>query len=229
MEVYAKKLREFYIREGVIPDDKIYIDTLRDRQPEDTIERCVANKEVAGLIKARDEFKEIDLVFPWNAPYLIKRQAHHAVRPFYIRHNDEEIRVTMESIDTHFKREYPYFMNLQRYIVGRPNLLKLPIYPVQEDKSLHWQAGANFMFLTREVYVWSYNDSYPARIEVDCQNLTPSYPIKIGDIEKMLPYGIYLHKMYDHQKFTSVVKLKNTNLYQQRKNMIVEQADMIKD
>ena len=48
MEIYAKKLREFYIREGVIPDDKIYIDTLRDRIPEDTIEKCVANKEVAG-------------------------------------------------------------------------------------------------------------------------------------------------------------------------------------
>ena len=31
MEVYAKKLREFYIREGIIPDDKIYIDTLRER------------------------------------------------------------------------------------------------------------------------------------------------------------------------------------------------------
>ncbi len=50
MEVFAKKLREFYIREGVIPDQKIFIDTLRDRQPEDTIERCVANKEVAGKI-----------------------------------------------------------------------------------------------------------------------------------------------------------------------------------
>jgi hypothetical protein len=48
MEIYAKKMREFYIREGIIPDDKIYIDTLRDRQPEDTIEKCVANKEVAG-------------------------------------------------------------------------------------------------------------------------------------------------------------------------------------
>ena len=31
MEIYAKKMREFYIREGIIPDDKIYIDTLRDR------------------------------------------------------------------------------------------------------------------------------------------------------------------------------------------------------
>ena len=37
MEIYAKKLRETYIREGIIPDDKIYIDTLRKREPEDTI------------------------------------------------------------------------------------------------------------------------------------------------------------------------------------------------
>ena len=48
MEVFAKKLREFYIREGVIPDQKIYINALRERQPEDTIEKCVANKEVPG-------------------------------------------------------------------------------------------------------------------------------------------------------------------------------------
>ena len=94
--------------------------------------------DIIGVIAARDEFKDLDVVFPWNAPYLIKRQHHHTVRPFYIRHNDEEIRVTLERIDTHFKREYPYFLGLQRYIVGRPNLLKLPIYPVQEDKSLHW-------------------------------------------------------------------------------------------
>ena len=174
------------------------------------------------MIEGREEFKELDLVFPWNAPFLINRTDHHTVRPFYIRHKDEEIRVTVKSIDKHFKREYPYFMNFQRYIVGRPNLLKLPIYPVQEDKSLHWQAGANFMYLIKEVYVWSYNDTYPGRIEVDCKDLTPSYPIKLGDVERMLPYGIYLHKMYDHQKFASVVKLNMTNLYVQRKNMIEE-------
>jgi hypothetical protein len=65
-----------------------------------------------ALIKAREEFKEMDLVFPWNAPFLIKRSPHFQVRPFYVRHNDEEIRVTLESIDHHFKRDYPYFMNL---------------------------------------------------------------------------------------------------------------------
>lgn len=54
------------------------------------------------------------------------------------------------------------------------------------------------MYMIKEVYVWCFNDTYPARIEVDCKDLSPSYPIKLGDVEKMLPYGMYLHKMYDH-------------------------------
>ena len=65
-----------------------------------------------GVIEARDEFKDVDLVFPWNAPYLMKRKAHYSVRPFYVRHNDEEIRVTLNTLDTHVKREYVYFMHL---------------------------------------------------------------------------------------------------------------------
>lgn len=78
------------------------------------------------------------------------------------------------------------------------------------------------MFLTRELYVWSFADKYPPSIEVNCEDISPSYPIKIGDIEKMLPYGMYLHKMYDHQKSRSVVKLRETGVYIQRKNQLSE-------
>lgn len=53
--------------------------------------------------------------------------------------------------------------------------------------------------------------------------------MKIGDIEKTLPHGMYLHKMYDHRKSQSVVKLQPTNLYMQRKNMLLEQADAIQE
>mmetsp|Transcript_22367 Transcript_22367/g.27502 ORF Transcript_22367/g.27502 Transcript_22367/m.27502 type:complete len:92 (+) Transcript_22367:788-1063(+) len=52
--------------------------------------------------------------------------------------------------------------------------------------------------------------------------------IKIGDVEKMLPYGMYLHKQYNNQKFHSVVSLTVTNKYQGRRNLIVEQSDLIK-
>lgn len=173
----------------------------------------------------------MDLVWPWKIPFRIRKSEHSFVRPWYVIHptTEEEIRVTCASIDYHAKTDLPYFMKLQRYIVGRPNLLRIPVYPVQEDKSLHFQAGCNFHFLVKEVFVWSFNDTYPARLEVDCKDLSPNLPIKIGDIEKMLPYGMYLHKKYNTQKFHSVVKLEPTNSYIARKNYVVDQADKIKE
>ena len=144
------------------------------------------------------------------------------MKPFYIKHNDEEIRVTLNQIDRQIKSNQPYYMSLQRYIVGRPNLLRMAVYPVQEDKSFHFMAGALFNYQVKELYVWCYNDNYPARIEINCEDISPSYSIKIGDIEKMLPYGMYLHKQYHHQRNRSVVTLTETNLYMQRKNALQE-------
>jgi len=109
--------------------------------------------------------------------------------------------------------------------VGRPNLLRIPLVPAQEDKSLHFQAGGDFHYHLRDLWVWCFNDVYPARIDIDCSYLSPNMAIKIGDVEKMLPYGMYLHKQYNNQKFHSVVSLTVTNKYQGRRNLIVEQSD----
>lgn len=43
----------------------------------------------------------------------------------------------------------------------------------------------------------------------------------------MLPDGVYLHKMYNHQKFRSVVSLKPTNLFMQRNKALAEQEESI--
>ena len=48
IEVFAKKLRDYYIREGVLPEAKTYLETIRDRQPEDTIEKLQKEMLVAG-------------------------------------------------------------------------------------------------------------------------------------------------------------------------------------
>ncbi len=70
---------------------------------------------------------------------------------------------------------------------------------------------------------------YPAQIELDCSMMSPNLPLKIGDVERMLPYGMYLHKQYDHQKFRAIAKLTETNLYIQRKNTILEQNEQIRE
>jgi len=59
------------------------------------------------VINARDEFKDVDLVFPHRTPFTIRRTDHGLVRPFYVRHKDEEIMVTCTNIQEHFKTREP--------------------------------------------------------------------------------------------------------------------------
>jgi len=200
----------------------MYLNPDRMRVEADTLEKCIVDKLMPGVIKGREEHDDIDLIFPWNCPYKVTRVDHGQVRPWHAVHpeTEEEIRCTVQSIDYHMKTKAPYFMELQRYIVGRPNLLRMSIAPVQEDKSLHFQAGADFRFLVDHVWVWCFNDSYPARFEVDCALLTPRNPFRVGDLEKMLPHGMYLHKKYSHAKFQAIARLKQTNVYINRKNTL---------
>jgi len=55
----------------------------------------LANKEVAAVINGRDEFDDVDLVFPHRVPYTIRKIDHGMVRPFWVRHNDDEIMVNV--------------------------------------------------------------------------------------------------------------------------------------
>ena len=85
-----------------------------------------------GVIAGRDEFSDVDLVWPWRTPYRVTRSEHSYVRPWYMIHpeTEEEIRVTCQNIDYGIKNKRPYYVEFQRYIVGRPNLLKINLVPV---------------------------------------------------------------------------------------------------
>lgn len=76
---------------------------------------------------------------------------------------------------------------------------------------------------------WCYNETWPANIEVDCKHISPYRPIKIGDIEQMLPDGMFLHKQYARLRYQSIVKLSETNVYISRKNQVIEQAELIRE
>lgn len=173
MEFLAKKMREQYIREAMYPEVKIFFDPIRERQLEDTMPALHDKMEVATVINGRDEFEDMDLVLPHRVPHTIWRVDHGMVRPYWIRWKEEEIMVTPIELTKHFKTERPVHMEFQRYIPGRPNLLTLPIWPVQEDKSLHFEAGADFRFLVRKIKVWCYNDTWPAVLEINCKDMSP--------------------------------------------------------
>ena len=69
----------------------------------DTIEEGIKNKFIPGVINARDDYPDVDLVWGWKTPFLISRSEHSYVRPWYVKHpvTEEEIRVTCNRIDYH--------------------------------------------------------------------------------------------------------------------------------
>ena len=146
IDVYAKKLREMYHRKGTISHVKHFIDPLRMRTPQDSIKACMEQNLVPGVIEGREEFDDFDAVWSCRIPARVLAADHPYMQPFYVRHpeTEEEIRVTCKEIKRHPKTVKPYMINFQRYIVGRPNLLQIPIFPVQYEKSLHFIAGADF-------------------------------------------------------------------------------------
>lgn len=76
IDLYAKKLRDYYLREGLIMESKIFIDYERLRQPEDTMERLYESQLIAGIVEGRDEFADLDLVFPWRTARTIGKAEH---------------------------------------------------------------------------------------------------------------------------------------------------------
>mmetsp|Transcript_1940 Transcript_1940/g.3355 ORF Transcript_1940/g.3355 Transcript_1940/m.3355 type:complete len:119 (+) Transcript_1940:319-675(+) len=110
MHMVAKKMREQYIRDVIFPDVKIFLDPMRERQPDDTLEKLYNNMEVAAVIEGRDEFEDVDLVFPHRTPYTLMKTDHGLVRPFTVRHNDQEIMVTLKKIERHAKSRKPVLL-----------------------------------------------------------------------------------------------------------------------
>ena len=113
IELYAKKLRQVYIRTGTIASVKQFADPLRVRQETDRIEECMKKNQVCGVINARDEFDDVDLVWPARIPTRIINADHPWVQPWYVRHpeTEEEIRVTCQKIERHMKTNQAFFLD----------------------------------------------------------------------------------------------------------------------
>lgn len=228
-EFYAKRMREQYIEDGVLPTEIPTFTSLRARRVTDNIDSLVENQEVACVVEKREEFDDLDIVVNAKDIHRLKRQSHWRVRPFKLYHQDEEILVTIKEVVAHqFMASKLLKVKFQRFIEGRPNLITLPLKPVQEELSIHYRAGADFSWSRDSFQVWTYTKRFPPVIELDCSFLSPRRAIKIGDAEKLLPYGVYLHKKYHAQRFHAICKLTENNAYIKRKNMVLDHQEAIR-
>lgn len=114
-------------------------------------------------------------------------------------------------------QRYPLLLEFNRFVEGRPNPINIPVSPTNEIGCIDHAAGANIQLELRSLDLWTYTPNYPPRMELDCASLSVDNSIKLGDVEKLLPEGVYLHKKYLHRKYQAVLKLEATRVFKARR------------
>jgi hypothetical protein len=85
-------------------------------------------------IKARDEFTEdIDLVVNEKWGNMVGRGEHGMVRRYLVKWNNEDIYTLPEDVIIHDWQNWPLKLEMNRFIEGRPNPIRLPIIPMNFD------------------------------------------------------------------------------------------------
>ena len=104
---------------------------------------------------------------------------------FYFQKQDGElIRATQHSIFEHPVHRFIVWSKFSRYIVGRPNLLQLPILVEDNNSNKYINLGNKDMLQKiNHIQVYSYNHDYPSRIVIDPAFISSGKPYKIGDLQ----------------------------------------------
>jgi len=214
-DIYAKKIREMYLKERYLPGEIPVLTELRKRRPGDLMEVLKKKRELPVVVAKRDEWnKDLNLVGRWRlATYLSRADAGHC-RQYELDYGEgEPIRVILSNILSHFMQKYPMRIVFNRFVIGRPNPITVPIMPINENNCNDRMLGANVHMPINDLDLWTYTEVYPPQIQIDLSHLAVNEPIKLGDVEKLLPDGVFLHKKYNHRLHHSVIKLEETKLY----------------
>jgi hypothetical protein len=121
----------------------------------------------------------------------------------------------------------PVKIRFQRYIEGRPNLLKLQLklvgrhlQPLLQDMNVEI---AQFYF---DVDVWCKNEEYPPILEIDTRLISPDHPFKFLDLSLMLPEGMWLHRKYDRVMYNAIASMgENYNMVLASTQITAEDPD----
>jgi len=214
LDHYSMKLRKLALERSILEKEKVVLKVVRLRRPEDTLDYLRKNKLCAACITGRDEFEDIDVVFESKQIFALRRRKDSPAQSYYIDVGGESIRVVQTSFDLH-RNGWIVGTTFSRYIPGRPNPLVLPVYVRQTTTNKYLNTLSTWNVLTKQVWVNCYNDEYPTAIDIDLENMTPSQPIRIGDLQNLLPPGLEIHNIHRKELTRVVIELtRSAGVYQ---------------
>jgi len=207
LETFSKRLRKIVLDRTILEKHKLVVPSVRVRQVDDTLEKLRNSRLCAGVINGRDEFEDVDLVFQSRQINILKGRKDSKVQSYYLRVGDELVRCTLEDVQVHYVHNWIIQAKFNRYIPGRPNLIWLPLKLQHNYENKFINKGADIALKYEGLWVYSYNDEYPAAIEVNPTTATPAKGYKLGELANLLPDGIELHEKHKKELHNYVIEL----------------------
>jgi len=190
---------------------------VKTRQEQETLRNLRRVNRVAGVIRAREEFPEVNVTHAFRDLKGVQHRAlFHmgALEPYDLNIDDETlVRVTLSDIQRHIGvKDWIMWAYWDRFLEGRPNRLQMKIMVDNLEDIEGVRRGANLRVL--EHYVWCdvYSSPYPRTLSIDASDVSVGYNYLIGDLRKMLPDHIKLAPTYDRADTTAILSCDNTVL-----------------
>jgi len=205
LDLYALKMKKILLDRTILEKNKIIVPPLRLRNPEYTLESLRNSNLCSGVVFARDGLSEIDLVFDVKQATYLNRVKDYSVRSFLVPVGDEMIRCTLNEIYRHFSKNWVIQIRFNRFIVGKPNLVWLPLKP-KWDETTSKVSTPQTLLTVEGIWAYVYNDDYPAALDVEVGNIIQSIGLSLGDYLKSLPSGVVPHPMYKRDLHRRMLK-----------------------
>jgi hypothetical protein len=199
MDLYTMKMKKIMLDRSILEKHRILVPPVRLRREDDTLELCRRNKLTPGVILARDEFEDVDLVFDVKQPTQMRRRKEYKSLLYTVPVGDENITCTINKILQHEGKHWFYQVAFNRFIVGRPNPVYVP-FKLKYETAHSVHSYIDFELIEEGMWIMAYHENYPVALEVETGQLKRGSGLLLGDLIQTLPNGVEAHPMYQKQK-----------------------------
>lgn len=216
VEHMRRKMRKLYLDRTTIDFDSIPELLTKTREPADTIKNLWLNRRVAGVVRARDGFPELNISHPKRDIHTIYRDMvsiNSTTQPFFLSIDDDSdyFKVTIEDIHLHeFHRNWPMMVVWNRFIPGKPNRMKMRVVVDNWEASEPNHRGGRLALIEDFVDVDVYTENYPKVLKANMNEIVPGKSYTIRDLEKDLPDGIELAPHYKTRQSQALYLVQKT-------------------
>ena len=190
---------------------------VRSRVPSDTLRNLWLNHTVAGIVRGRDSFEELNVVHNVREVFDIYKNMvafSGTAQPYFLSIDDDSdyFKATIEDVYFHhFYKNWPMFIVWNRFIPGQPNRMKMEaVVDNWEASEAKFRGGRIQVCRNTVLNVDVYTEEYPRVLAANFLDMLPGKNYLIRDLVRDLPDGVKLSPEYNNKLGTPLFEIQKS-------------------